>query len=135
MLHLSNKKIHLKYGLLLSGLALTLCSCNVYKSEGRKSLEAYGPPPGSLKTTSLNLLIAKPDLEFKSDNLIFDVCELAHENDTFCKQRLQCFKTTDEELTKHLNDGSQTEIAPQLLLNESNHDETFDSPLICRLKP
>ena len=85
----SKKNIATNSYILLTSLMFSLSSCNVYRSEGRKSLESAGPPPGSIRTTSVGFLKIASNQDFQLDAKTFDVCKLSSIESKICSENFR----------------------------------------------
>ena len=121
--------------LILKTLALVLLftSCSVYKSGGRKNLESLGPPPGSIKTSSLHMLVVQPS-EIDSLNVkSFEVCKLTNSDSTTCEQNLFCVESSDEAMMNHPDHDSAVAVDKNLLVDKATSQKTFERDLVCKL--
>ncbi len=110
-------------------LAFLASSCNVYKSDGRKNLESLGPPPGSIKTNSVKLLLVNSAEQNASQ--IFHVCKVEKANDNTCAQDLLCTETSLSNLSVLPDSQNAVDVDQNLLIDKGDPQKTFESALIC----
>ncbi len=114
-------------------IALLFTSCSVYKSSDRKNLESLGPPSGSIKTSSLHMLIVQPN-EIDSLNLkSFEVCRLVQSDRTTCEQNLFCVESSDEAMMNLPEHDAALAVDTSLLVNKATPEKTFENDLVCKL--
>ena len=113
--------------ILLPIFVLLLNSCNIYKSDGRKNLESLGPPPNSIHSASVEVLMMDSTQDKLDTSQFYKVCRLANPNDQTCFQNLLCFESD----AGSIQDPKDTKIQvdQNLLIDTADSQKTFDGPL------
>ena len=128
----SKKNIAPNFYILLTSLMFSLSSCNIYRSEGRKSLESAGPPPGSIRATAIGFLKISSNQDFQLDAKTFDVCKLSSIESKICSENFICIQISKEEINKQPDADRIIEIDQALLIDKNDTQAAFEHALICK---
>lgn len=128
---LKNNELKKKFAflLLISTFVLLSISCNLYKSDGRKNLESLGPPPNSIHSASVEILMVDSNQMPQDTSQFYKICRLADSNDQTCVQNLLCFESDAGSMQDHQN--NKIEVDQNLLIDKADTQKTFDVPLYC----
>ncbi len=123
--------------LLLFGSAFSTISCSVYKSDGRKNLESAGPPPGSIRAASINVLILDSSRSLhdyaKADIPVYEVCRQGRPDKALCTQNLICIQAPYENLEQISVSEIAFSIEQNLLVDKNDIQKIFAHALICKI--
>ncbi len=128
----SKKNIFTDFYMLLTSLMFLLSSCNVYRSEGRKNLDSAGPPPGSIRTTSIGFLKIASTQNFQIGTKTFDVCKLSSIESKICSENFVCIQISKEEINKQPDADRIVEMEQALLIDKNDSQSVIELALICK---